>query len=463
MSNELADRLRRAAPSPSRELTAAALAGETRHHRRRTTLGAAALTLVVVAATLIATLTGGGSSSEPASIAAVPSAPTGPSISVVPGNGLVDGQQVTVSGSGFTAKTNLAIVMCGSESVGLSDPSNACATDDNASYVTTDGAGDFSTSYGIHRSITTPKTGVIDCAARPGRCRLGVGGVTSRKGIAAALTFRSDLPALAAPKVVLKTTGQLSDGSAVTVVGTGFGARRQVGVHQCLTTNDCEGDAILANVTTDAAGGFTAVVTVHEKINSAGDEAWCSTSCLLFAAVQPEPTNPSAASPSFSLEPAFPDGGVACQLSTLKATYGGLRTAQSGAPSLAFNLQNSGPMPCWLDGYPNVQLLQMEGPASGVGSFYGSSAAASVKIGGVGITEQPGPIRLDPQASAHFRVVKNDCAATTEAIANSLDFSPSGGSSVIRIPAADAKLALPACHTSVSNIFHVGPFLAGTG
>jgi hypothetical protein len=463
MSNDLADRLKRAAPTPARAISAQQLTRDTSRRRHRQALGGAVLSLLVVAGALVGLLTGGDKSDQ-ATIAAVP-AESGLQISVVPGTGLVDGQTVRVSGSGFNAKATVAIVSCASESADLADPSTACATD-RPRYAIADARGEFSTTYVIQRRITTPKTGSIDCASRPGRCHLGVGGVLSRKGVPGALTFRSGLPARAAPSVTMQTTGQLQDGSSVTVHGAGFGARQQVALGQCLTNSDCGGYEVVGTATADATGSFTATVTVHVKINTLyGEQAWCGQNCLLFAAQQPETSNVGAVTGSFSLVSPVPGNGVACALSTLKTSYGGLRTAAGGSTAMVVDLKNPAAAPCWINGYPHVQLLKMDGPPGGVGFFQGTSVPGKQRLGGTGMSEQPAWLRIDPQASAHFRLIKQACARGQAQGANFVDVSLAGGADIatLRIPAPDASLALPACSMSAADIFDVGPFVAGTG
>ncbi len=119
MTNELKDRLHRAAPVPSREITVAQLTRATRQHRQRQAFAGVALGLLVIAGALVGLLNSSdGSGPDRDSIAAISSAPppAGPIVSATPSSGLTDGQTVVVHGSGFTPGAKIAMVTCGVES-----------------------------------------------------------------------------------------------------------------------------------------------------------------------------------------------------------------------------------------------------------------------------------------------------------------------------------------------------------
>jgi hypothetical protein len=248
----------------------------------------------------------------------------------------------------------------------------------------------------------------------------------------------------------------------VALQGSGFVANRSVAIRECLPNSDCSGYGVIRTVTTDGSGGFSASLTLNPKLNAfAGDEAWCATKCLLFATALPETSQITAVSPAFSLAGAVPDGGALCTGTALQPSYA-LKATSAGAHSLQVTVKNKTQKPCWLNGYPSVQLSNAQFPASGVGAYYSSSAGATTKLGGGGITEQPGWVRLAAQGTAHFLIVKDDCDAGA-AIANAVELSLPGETQFLplKISKSDGALALPTCHSNVSNVFHVGPFTAG--
>ena len=463
MSNELTERLRRAACLPSRELTVAQLTRETRRHRQRQAIAGATLGVLVLAAALVGFLTtGGGSGSDRDSIAAMSSAPplAGRTVSATPSTGLQDGQSIVVRGSGYAPGAQLALVTCGVESQTLANKQDACAVA-QVQYASADAQGQLSTSYIVQRTIETAGLGRIDCGSAPKRCRLGVGELRTQEGASALLSFSTEAPPATHPILTLGASTGLTEGSTITVHGSGFGVQRRLALRQCVAGDDCTGYDVSRTITTDTKGDFATTVTLHQKIGAfAGDEGWCATNCLLTATALPEPSKITADSPTFSLVGPVPDGGSVCKLATLQASYAGLSTTAASAHALKITLKNPSRTPCWLNGYPSVQLFQMTFPAGGVGYGYGSSAGATPKLGDASILDRPSWVRLDPQGVSQFVLVKDDCAAGNGAIANAVDLTLPGESATksLQIPAQDGALALPTCDSNVSNVFHVGPF-----
>lgn len=102
---------------------------------------------------------------------AVPiAAADGPSITVTPSTGLVDGQTVTVSGAGFHFE-GPNLVAIGECAVTAQTPTqNDCDLSTVSTYVVS--TDDFVETYTVSRHITTSNEGVIDCAV-PNSCALG--------------------------------------------------------------------------------------------------------------------------------------------------------------------------------------------------------------------------------------------------------------------------------------------------
>jgi hypothetical protein len=464
MSSELTDRLRRAAPLPSRELTLAQLERETRRHRQRQRIAGATLGLLVIAGALVGLLSSGGGGTDRDSIAAISSAPppVGRTVSATPSTGLQDGQIIVVRGSGYAPDVRIAMVTCGAESETLANKQDACATA-QVQYASADVRGDVSTSFVVQRTIETAKLGRIDCGSAPKRCRLGVGELQSQKGASVLLTF-SDKAAKASKPLLSFPVSHGPSPNPLTreVAGSGFVANRAVAIRECLPNTDCSGNAVILTVTANGSGGFLANVTMQQKISAfAGDEAWCASSCQLSATVQPETSNITALSPTFSLVGPVPDGGSVCTLASLKTSYALSTTA--GAHSLQITLTNESQAPCWLNGYPSVQLSQIQYPVGGVGYAFGNGSGATAKLSGGETAELPGWVRLDPGGVSHFLLVKDDCAAGNGPIANSVDLMLPGDKANVslRVSPQDGALALPTCHANVSNVFHVGPFSVG--
>ena len=104
-------------------------------------------------------------------LVAVPSASAdGPNISVTPSTGLVDGQTVTVAGTGFTVPTPhiLGIGECANV---VSPGFNDC--DQSTVSISAANTEDFVDTYAVSRYITTGNQGELDCAV-PNACSLNV-------------------------------------------------------------------------------------------------------------------------------------------------------------------------------------------------------------------------------------------------------------------------------------------------
>jgi Neocarzinostatin family/Family of unknown function (DUF6299) len=106
---------------------------------------------------------------------------------VTPNTDLVDFQSVTVTGSGFPADTQLAVVQC---TVGATDPFNDCDLS-VLQFPLSDGNGNFSTPFTVQRLINT-SAGQIDCA--PSNCEVFSSGLDLSNPTSAALQFDPNVP-----------------------------------------------------------------------------------------------------------------------------------------------------------------------------------------------------------------------------------------------------------------------------
>lgn len=109
----------------------------------------------------------------------------GPAVTVTPNTGLVDGQEVTVRGSGYSANASVGIVQCraGATSIDQCDSRTAES-------FSTDGTGGYTRQAAV-RSVVEDAHGVVtDCASAPGACVVSSVYVHGFQGLATAhLTF----------------------------------------------------------------------------------------------------------------------------------------------------------------------------------------------------------------------------------------------------------------------------------
>ena len=164
---------------------------------------------------------------------------TGAPVTVSPSTA-VAGQEVTVTGTGFTKSDDLDTVTVGGETVTYVSSGGLDTTDSIAANVETDSSGNFSTSFLIPDSTTTRTAGdhkilVTDDGGLTGEVFITVPGRT--------LTLSLD---------------ESKRGSEVTVTGTGYEADGSVALTYLSGTTSTS----LGSATADSYGEFTKVVTI---------------------------------------------------------------------------------------------------------------------------------------------------------------------------------------------------------
>jgi len=164
---------------------------------------------------------------------------TGAPVTVSPATA-VAGQEVTVTGTGFTKSSNLTSITVGGQTVTYTSSGGLDTTTTIATGVDTDSSGNFSTSFLIPDSSTTRTAGdhkilVTDDGGLTGEEFMTVPGRT--------LSVDTDSSKRA---------------SEVTVTGTGYEAKGTV----ALTYTSGTTDTSLGSATADSYGDFTKVVTV---------------------------------------------------------------------------------------------------------------------------------------------------------------------------------------------------------
>jgi hypothetical protein len=98
-----------------------------------------------------------------------------PSFVAEPTVELLDGQVLTVHGSGFSPGEDVAMIQC--RAGADDDTGQACDISKTLKYATADENGNFETTFTVTRVLNTSKFGPIDCATVPEGCILGWGGL----------------------------------------------------------------------------------------------------------------------------------------------------------------------------------------------------------------------------------------------------------------------------------------------
>jgi len=140
---------------------------------------------------VVADLPDGGYPNGSAAIAFDPTVPPPPPPTLVadPATGLVDGQTITLHGSGYPRNRTLGMAQC------LADVPNSTGCDlTNYAFVSTDATGSFTATFTVRSSYESAGRGVVDCLAAPGHCRIGAGTAENGLGADALLTFAVPTP-----------------------------------------------------------------------------------------------------------------------------------------------------------------------------------------------------------------------------------------------------------------------------
>jgi LPXTG-motif cell wall-anchored protein len=189
-------------------------------------------------------------------------------ITVEPDTDLVDGQTVSVTGSGFPPDRGVSFYVC---ATGPSEES--CEFTPSFAFV--DESGAFTASdVRVWATIRT-ETGEIDCRAVAEGCTLvaSAGSPSSSRAGRAVLHFDPEAPLLPGPAITVEPSSGLPDDTSATVSGEHFTPDGFVSVAVCASgdISRCDPQSE-ASPTPDAAGTFSLEISVAVEFNSWEDE-----------------------------------------------------------------------------------------------------------------------------------------------------------------------------------------------
>ena len=196
-----------------------------------------------------------------------------PSASVSPSIGLVDGQTVLVSGSGFQAGVPNGIFECG-----VGAPGAGC---DESTFVPAGSSGSFSNVSFSVKQILSTSGGSFDCGAPGADCYLGIDtGPTDFTNVP--ISF-----AASGPRFSVSPNSKVINGQTVRVWGNNFVSGAQAGVYECKAgatdTSQCD---VAGGVGVGSAGSFAIDFVVHRSITVNGSAFDCGLSaakCVVAA------------------------------------------------------------------------------------------------------------------------------------------------------------------------------------
>jgi Neocarzinostatin family len=186
---------------------------------------------------------------------------TVPAVTVTPSTDLVDGQQVTVRGSGYSPNSSLGVIQCKAPADGFDDCSGETARSFSAN-----GSGGFELQYDVTRILEFGNGVEHDCAI-PDSCFVVSVYVHGFQGRAAApLQFRAE------PAVSAWPDTNLTDGQDIQISGYGYAPNSSLGIVQCPTgatsIDRCDGRTA-DSFSADAAGNYVRRMVVYKQIQDA--------------------------------------------------------------------------------------------------------------------------------------------------------------------------------------------------
>ena len=157
---------------------------------------------------------------------------------VEPSTELVDGQVVSISGSGFTPGATLGAVLCTAGAGG----GGGVAFCELAHYdnFSAGSEGSFADDYVLRRFIETPADGRVDCGEATDRCLLAVGNINDYDESGGSFISYEGAAVPPPPQLGLLPSEGLEDGQVVLVTGTELRAAPDGNLRQCPTGTTTE-------------------------------------------------------------------------------------------------------------------------------------------------------------------------------------------------------------------------------
>jgi LPXTG-motif cell wall-anchored protein len=186
------------------------------------------------------------------------------SVTVTPDRDLVDGQTVSVTGTGFPPATHVSFYVCAPDHV-----ADGCQW--TPDFATIDGDGNFRADV-VVSAVVPNEEGEIDCRTTAEPCVLvaAEGSPSSPRAARAPLHFDPDSPLLPSPEIAVEPSTNLPDVATVTVSGEHFTPRGDVSVMVCRTGSDFEGcdPQVDRFLSPDGSGAFTIELGVSARFES---------------------------------------------------------------------------------------------------------------------------------------------------------------------------------------------------
>ncbi len=205
-----------------------------------------------------------------------------------PQHGLRDGDKITVYGRGFEPNDSVGIVLCSSEADTGSAGVAACqlGSGDGGSfgavtYATASDEGNVVADVVVHRFITTPAGGQIDCRSAAERCLVAIGAVANYDRSGGSYLAFDGAPPFPQPTMATAPAGPYQPGQQVAAQVRSLVPGRSIRIRQCVGIV-CQD---LADGQADALGSADLAVVLQPAVvdPATGDEVPCDGRCVLRA------------------------------------------------------------------------------------------------------------------------------------------------------------------------------------
>lgn len=191
-------------------------------------------------------------------------------VRVEPATGLIDGQEVTVTGTGFPAGASVGAVMCTREA-GRGHGSRGVEACNIIHYAqaTADATGVAVATFAVRRLVVLDGQ-EVDCASEAGRCLVAMGMISDYDTSgAAAVDFDPAVPLPAPPTVTLERTTGLADGEVVELRATGLVPGATLSWEVCSHDSRCGGSGF-TQATADDGGRLRTDIRLWRQVGVRG-------------------------------------------------------------------------------------------------------------------------------------------------------------------------------------------------
>lgn len=194
-----------------------------------------------------------------------------PALTMTPDMNLVDGNVVTVDGTGFTETGQVGFCQGVFDDTPSPFDCDSYPSLDRIGLTGVDSAGDFSAEYTVHRFITVSGVGTVDCAQPSANCAMGAANLDGTTVVGPLVIVPLDFAPQPPPSVTVTPDTGLVDGDTLTVDVSDFPPSWRLVFCQgafdgSFSHAEC-GEPFDA-ATTDSTGSFSVQLTARRFIGS---------------------------------------------------------------------------------------------------------------------------------------------------------------------------------------------------